>query len=295
MNPDPPESHHQTPLKKGIMSYRRAPIEVESPENIGYDKIRYNLTESSVPDMQYSELDLQMDLALSYIDHRGTSKLRQYVAGPYVDTDCVLVTPGAAAALFIVATSLLNRGDHVVVLHPNYVTNIETPRAIGCELDYLHLRFHQRFALNLGKLETLITPDTRLVSLTYPHNPTGTMITESELKAVINMVESAGCYLLLDETYRDMTFTDPLPVAASLSPRVISVSSMSKSYGLPGIRIGWLITTDSKLQERFLAAKEQIFICTSAVDEYIAEKVLSEREYIFPKIQRHINTNFHMV
>jgi aspartate/methionine/tyrosine aminotransferase len=295
MNPDPPKLPHQTPLKEGIISYRRAPIEIESPETIGYDKIRYNLTESSVPDMQYSELDLKMDLALSYIDHKGTPTLRQYIAGSHVATDCVLITPGAAAALFIVATSILNRGDHVVVLHPNYVTNIETPRAIGCTSDYLHLRFHQRFALDLGELETLITPDTRLVSLTYPHNPTGAMITESELKAVIDMVESAGCYLLLDETYRDMTFADPLPVAASLSPRAISVSSMSKSYGLPGIRIGWLITTDSELQERFLAAKEQIFICTSAVDEYIAEKVLSKKGYIFPGIQRHIDANFHLV
>ncbi|MBU7037229.1 MAG: pyridoxal phosphate-dependent aminotransferase [Theionarchaea archaeon] len=277
------------------MSYRRTPIEIESPENIGYDRIRFNLTESSVPDMEFTDLGLQIDRALSYTDHRGAPLLRQYIAEPHFDPRCVLVTPGAAAALFIVATSLLTAGDHVVVLHPNYVTNIETPRAIGCRSDYLRLRFDQKFALDLEELEHLITPDTRLVSLTYPHNPTGAMITESELKAVIDMVESVPCYLLLDETYREMTFEEPLPIAASLSPHVISVSSMSKSYGLPGIRIGWVLTADSELQERFLAAKEQIFICNSVIDEYIAEKVLSEKGNIVSGIRSHIDTNFQVV
>ena len=88
----------------------------------------------------------------------------------------------------------------------------------------------------------------------------------------------------MDETYREMDFSGPTPLAAGLGPRCISVASMSKSYGLPGIRIGWIITRDKALQETFLAAKEQIFICNSVVDEEIAFRVLARKEEILPPI-----------
>ena len=183
----------------------------------------------------------------------------------------------------------------MIVLHPNYVANIETPRAIGCQVDYLRLSFEEKFSLDINKLEKLIKPDTRLVSLTYPHNPTGTVLSEDELQEVVSLVESKGCWLVFDETYRDMAFGSPLPMAASLSPNVISVSSFSKSYGLPGIRIGWLISKDKNLMETFLAAKEQIFICNSVVDEEIADQFLAKKTQLFPKIKNHIRTNFAVV
>lgn len=280
---------------QGILAYKRTPIEIESPEQFGYDKIKYNLAESSVPDVVMDELDdLNLtNLVLCYGDHLGNPSLRQRIANEEEELTQtqVLVTAGAAAALFIISTSILKPKDHLVVLHPNYVTNIETPRAIGCHVDYFRLTFEEQFHLDLDKLEQLIQPNTRLVSLTYPHNPTGTIISESKLKKIINLVEANGCYLLFDETYREMTFGTPLPIVASLSPNAISVSSFSKSYGLPGIRIGWLITQDKTLMETFLAAKEQIFICNSVVDEEIADHFLAKKDQFFPKIQAHIRTN----
>ena len=245
--------------------------------------------------MVYTDLNLDLkDLVLSYTDHIGNPNLRQHIVNECegLNQDNVLITAGAAAALFITATSLLRPDDHLVILHPNYVTNIETPRAIGCQPDYLRLSFERQFRIDLEKLEQLIRPETRLVSLTYPHNPTGTMLSETELRQIISLVENKGCYLLFDETYRDMTFGTHLPTAAALSSRAISVSSFSKSYGLPGIRIGWLITQDRALMETFLAAKEQIFICNSVIDEKIADQFLAKKEQFFPKIQAHIQTNF---
>jgi aspartate/methionine/tyrosine aminotransferase len=282
----------------GHLAYRRTPIEIESPEQLGYENIRYNLTESSVPDVVLSELDLNLkDLVLCYTDHMGKPGLRQRISaeGEGLNPQQVMITAGAVAALFIIATSLLKAGDHMVVLHPNYVANIETPRAIGCQVDYLRLSFEEKFGLDIKKLENLITPDTRVVSLTYPHNPTGAVLSEAKLQEVVSLVESKSCYLVFDETYREMAFGPPLPIAASLSPNVISVSSFSKSYGLPGIRIGWLITRDKSLMETFLAAKEQIFICNSVVDEEIADQFLAKKEQLFPKIQSHIRTNFDVV
>jgi aspartate/methionine/tyrosine aminotransferase len=139
-----------------------------------------------------------------------------------------------------------------------------------------------------------MTPRTRLVSLTTPHNPTGSAMDEATLGAVIGLVERAGARLLLDETYREMTFGEPLPVAAGLSPSVVSVSSLSKTYGLPGIRIGWLVTRDRGLRDRFLAAKEQILISGSLVDETIALHALRRRPGWLPAIRARIDEAFGM-
>lgn len=276
---------------QGHLAYQRTPIEMESPEEWGYEKIKYNLAESSVPDFILGNLDLDLtNLALSYTDHLGNPQLRQYIAEDKVNPKYVLITTGAAGALFIIATSLLKPSDHVVILHPNYVANLESPRAIGCEVDYLRLTMENQFKFDLNKLEELIQPNTRLISLTYPQNPTGTMITESELNEVISIIEAKGIYLLFDETYREMT-PDPLPMVGSLSENAISVSSFSKAYGLPGIRLGWLISQNKKLMEIFLAAKELIFICNSIVDEEIGAYFLARKAEFLTEIQTHVNTN----
>ena len=131
----------------------------------------------------------------------------------------MLVTAGAAGALFIIATTLLEKGDHLVVVRPNYATNLETPRAIGADVSYLDLAFEYGFAVDVDRLAALMTPRTRYVSVTLPHNPTGQIMSEADLRRLVGIVEAAGCRLLVDETYREMTFGTPLPCAASLSPR----------------------------------------------------------------------------
>ena len=192
--------------------------------------------------------------------------------------DDVLVTAGAAQALFIIATSLLDKGDHLVVVRPNYATNIETPRAIEADISFLDLTFEDGFRIDPEKLMALVTPRTKYVSVTVPHNPTGVMMAAADLRSLVGRVESAGCRLLVDETYREMTFGELLPVAATLSERAISVSSLSKTYGIPGIRTGWLVCRDKELMRTFLAAKEQIGICGSVVDEEIAALAFAQRE-----------------
>jgi aspartate/methionine/tyrosine aminotransferase len=277
------------------MRYRRMPIEIESPEQTGYGSIDCNLAESSVTDGLIRDLGLKLDdLVLMYGDHYGKPELRSLIAadGPGLHPDDMLMTVGAAAALFIVATSLLQAGDRILVVFPNYATNIETPRQLGCEMDYYHLTFENGFRIDVDEIAARITPATKLVSLTCPHNPTGTMISEDELKRLIAAIEAKGCRLLFDETYREMSFGAVLPPAASLSPAVISVSSLSKTYGLPGIRMGWLLCRDKRLMETFLAAKEQIFISNSVVDEEIAYQFLSRKAEHLQRIRSHIDTNF---
>ena len=268
------------------------PIEVESPEEFGYERIRANLAESSVSDVVLRELAVNLEgLVLQYGDHLGAPDLRAaIVAGlPDLDPDDVIVTPGAAAALFIIATSTLQPGDHIVVARPNYATNVETPRAIGADISYLELTFEEGWQVDPARIAALLRPRTRLVSLTSPHNPTGSVMSEATLREVIALVEGTRAHLLLDETYREMAFGPSPPVAASLSPRAISVSSLSKTYGLPGIRIGWLVTRDRQLRDRFLAAKEQILITNSVVDEAIALEALRRRPAWLPEIRGRID------
>ena len=278
------------------MKYVRMPIEIESPEQMGYSTIKNNLSESSYTDTIFKDLNLNMnELVICYGDHVGHPGLRAEIIKGEASTlhiNDVLVTAGAASALFIVSTSLLEAGDELVVAKPNYATNIETPKAIGANIKYLPMTFENKYQVDIEALKKLITPKTKLVSLTCPHNPTGTMISESDLKEIIKIVEASNAYMLFDETYRDMSFKYKLPIAASLSERVISVSSLSKTYGLPGIRIGWLITQNKKLQELFLAAKEQIFICGSVVDEEIAFRYMSKRNQYFPNIKRDMQEKF---
>jgi aspartate/methionine/tyrosine aminotransferase len=280
------------------MRYRRMPIEVESPEEMGYQSIEYNLSESSFSDAKFGawcgDLD---DLTLAYGAHRGAIELRELVADAYegLTAPDVLVVPGAAAALFIVHSSVLESGSSMLVVRPNYATNIATPRLLQCSIDYLDLKFENGFEIDVDEVASRMTAETRLVSVTYPHNPTGVVLDESKLRRLIELVERHRCYLLVDETYRDLNRASPVPVAAALSRNAISVSSLSKSFGLPGIRMGWILSRNPELQESFLAAKEQIFICNSVIDEEIARRALSHRETVLSEIRARVDENFRIV
>lgn len=267
------------------------PIEVESPEELGYDTIECNLAESSVADACLDDLDIELDvgsLLLAYGDHLGDPALRELIAakGEGLGANDVIAAPGAAAALFCVNTAVLQPGDHAVIASPNYATNLETPRALGADVSTIDLRFQDGWRLHLDHMASLVRPGvTALVSLTCPHNPTGSMLSVDDLHAVIELVERAGAVLLFDETYRDLTVGPPVPMAASLSPRAISVGSLSKAYGLPGLRVGWMACRDRPLRDTLLAAKEQIFICGSTIDETMAARVLAAGDRLMPPIR----------
>jgi aspartate/methionine/tyrosine aminotransferase len=278
--------------------YVRMPIEVESPEEYGYANIRYNLAESSIADRTLTDLGLTIpNLVLAYNEHRGTKALRELIAaqGKGLQADDVLVTNGAAGALFVIATALLGPQDHLVVVKPNYGLNIETPRAIGCAITYVDVAFENGFKTDLAKLKASITPQTRLISVTCPHNPSGVMYSAAELQQLVDIARAHKCYLLVDETYRDLSYDLHLPVAATLGGHVISVASLSKAYGAPGTRMGWLVTTDKTLLETLLAAKEQTCICGSVVDEWIATQILANRDKILAPVLAEMRRRRQMV
>ena len=282
------------------MDYKRMPIEIESPEQLGYEKIRNNLSESSYTDTLLGEgpnTDDLRDLALCYGSHQGHEGLRALLVKdhPSLEKDQVLLTMGAAGALFIIATSLLEKGDDLIVVHPNYATNIETPRAIGATLHNIELKFEEGFALDISRIEEAITADTRFISVTHPHNPTGACLSDGQLRHLAHIAETRDIYVLVDETYRDMVFGEQLPPAATYSHRMISVSSLSKTYGLPGLRTGWIICRDPALMETFLAAKEQIHICGPVLEEELAYRYMLRRDAQLATIREDILGKFGQV
>ena len=280
------------------MKYVRMSIEKESPEQFGYEKIQNNLTETSVRDRSLKDLGIVLDdILLPYGDHLGDPRLRKTIAdqSDIADPDCVLVTGGASSALFLVASSLLQPGDHMIVARPNYGTNIATPEAIGADISYLDQVFEEGFKVDIKKLESMIRPDTKYISLTNPHNPSGTMMSLAELKEVIEIAEKHDKWLLIDETYRDMFKNGYLPVAASLSTKVISISSLSKTYGIPGIRIGWVICQDKAMMDLLLSAKEQVCIGGSVIDEHIGYVALSQKKEWIVQNDKTIARRFNIV
>lgn len=284
--------------KQSSMLYRRMPIEKESPEEIGYDTIQYNLSESSVTDLKMSQLNLSLnDLSLEYIGHRGKPKLRELIVKgcSNLNKENVLVTNGAAGALFIINTSLLTASDHLIVVSPNYATNIEVPKTIGCSISFIDLQFEKGWKLATQEIEKAIQPNTKLISITSPHNPTGMLMAEEDIDEVIRIAEQHAIYLLIDETYRDACFKTPYPVTASKSKKVISVSSLSKAFGLPGLRIGWLICSDEIMMEQFLAAKEMIYISNSALDEEVAYQFYQNKEKFAGTINEKALQNFNLL
>lgn len=283
-------------IKINKMQYKRMPIEVESPEEMGYSTIKYNLAESSVRDIYFRDLKLNLDdVFICYGEHRGKLELRNEIIKDEMglNADDALVCPSAATALFIISTTLLNNNDHLVVLRPNYATNIETPRAINCEISYINLAFENGFQFDIEQIKNAIKPNTKLISITSPHNPTGVVFKDELICEIIAFAKEKNIFVLVDETYRYLNFqTELIPYYAAKGNHVISVCSLSKAHGVPGIRTGWLINKDEKLMTNFLAAKEQIIICNSVIDEEIAHHILKNNCSFLTPTHQHIQQNF---
>jgi aspartate/methionine/tyrosine aminotransferase len=261
--------------------------------------IDYDIGESAVKTLAVKDLDIDLGkILLRYGYHRGRPDLRSCIAEQYpgLEPDHIIVTTGASEANFAVVAALVKPGDHVVIEHPNYPSLYEVPRSLGCDVNLLTLEYEDRFKPDLDDLKSRITPATRLVSMTHPNNPTGSVISERELREVIDVVESHESYLLFDETYRHMAHGEKLlPPAASLSERAISITGMSKCYGLPGTRTGWLATKNPFILDAVVAIREQLSISNNTLGEEIALSVLQRKDEFLHKARKRIENNREIV
>jgi aspartate/methionine/tyrosine aminotransferase len=184
-------------------------------------------------------------MRLGYSEAPGSLELRSLLAATYKETgpESILVTTGAIEANFLAFNVLLEPGDHVVAVYPAYQQLYSVPRAIGCDVSLWKLRPENDFRYDLDELETLVRPNTKLIVINTPHNPTGAMLSASDLKRIYALAESLDARILCDEAYRwlDIPGGDPMaPPMRDLGERAVSVGTFSKPFGLPGLRTGWL-------------------------------------------------------
>jgi len=217
-------------------------------------------------------------LPLGYTPTWGSEALREEIAATYdaLGPEDVLAFAGAEEAMFWAMQELAGAGDHAIVTLPNYQSMESVPLATGAAVSGLPLDPGAGWALDLDALAALIRPETRLVAVNFPNNPTGALPDPATWAALTELCAERGIVLFSDEVYRGLepAGTAPLPQAADLDPAAVSMGVMSKAYGLPGLRIGWLASRDRALLERLETRKHFTSICNAAPSELIATAAL---------------------
>jgi aspartate/methionine/tyrosine aminotransferase len=266
--------------------------------------VRHLLCASDVEGYPVAELlDLADDearglwdgLRLGYTESTGHPLLRREIAALYttLEADDVLVFAGAEEAIFCLMNVLVGPGDHVVCTWPGYQSLYEVARAAGAKVSLHALREDGGWALDVERLRRSIHPETRLVIVNAPHNPTGMLPSAAEWSALVAACDEAGAVLLADEVYRFLEYdeADQLAAGADVAARGVSLGVMSKSFAMAGLRIGWLATRDRALLERCAAFKDYTTICSSAPSEILAIIGLRARETVLDRSQAIVAAN----
>ncbi len=221
---------------------------------------------------------------LGYTESPGGIKLRQAICGLYdsIGPEDVLVHTGAEEAIFLFMQAVLEPGDHVVVHWPCYQSLVEVARSIGCDVSRWSAREADDWNPGVEALEALLRPNTRAIILNTPHNPTGFLMPHDEFEAVSAIAREAGALLFSDEVYRESEYdaSTRLPAACDLGEHAVSLGVMSKTYGLAGLRIGWIATQNHEVYDRMAALKDYTTICNSAPSEFLATLALRHRRQL---------------
>jgi aspartate/methionine/tyrosine aminotransferase len=264
---------------------------------------RHHLTASDAQTLTLAELLALADdadrtawetMSFGYTETYGDPALRQAISEMYetAGAEDVLCFAGAEEALYLAMQVLLGPDDHAIVTTPNYQAAETVPLSL-CAVTGVALDPDRDWALDLDELAAAIRPNTRVISINFPNNPTGTVLPAGDLAAIVRMCEERGIRLFSDEVYRGLEL-DPartLPHAADLSPTALSLNVMSKAFGLPGLRIGWIVCRDAELRSRLERAKHYTTICNSAPAEILARIAVKARGPILDRNRGIIATN----
>jgi aspartate/methionine/tyrosine aminotransferase len=264
---------------------------------------RYNMTGSDAENMTLGELlSLASDadraafdnVSLAYTETWGAPALREEIAATYgsVDPLDVLCFAGAEEGIYAAMRVLLGPSDHVIVVTPNYQAAETLPLSI-CEVTGVPLDAENGWALDIDRLRGAIRPNTKVISINFPNNPTGRIIDRAQFDAIVELCRRGNLWLFSDEVYRLIERDEArrLPQAVDAYERGISLNVMSKAYGLPGLRIGWLACKDRAVLRRFERYKHYLSICNSAPSEVLARIALKARQQILSKNRAIVDSN----
>lgn len=256
---------------------------------------RYNIGGSDLQSMTLSELleladpqdrNAWKNLYLGYTETAGAPDLRQVIADTYdrLSPEHILCFAGAEEGIYCAMHALLKPADHALVCFPNYQSAESIPLSI-CEVTGIPLEPEKGWTIDVDLVRSLIRPNTRLISVNFPNNPTGKILEPEKFHALIELCRAHDMYLFSDEVYR-LIERDPsrrLPQAADLYEKAFSLNVMSKAYGLAGIRIGWIASQDRSTLQAMERIKHYLSICNSGPSEILATIALKNRSKILEK------------
>lgn len=223
------------------------------------------------------------NLWLGYTETWGAPDLRRRIAQSYdhLTADNILCMAGAGEGIYAAMRVLLTKEDHAIVVVPNYQSAETVPLDI-CAVSGVPLRAGENWQLDIDDVKVAIRPNTKLVSINFPHNPTGATLEPQRLEALVALCRKHGLYLFSDEVYRGVELNEAhqMPQIADLYEKGLSLNVLSKTYGLPGLRIGWLASQDLDILQRIERYKHYLSICNSAPSERMAMIALGAREKI---------------
>ncbi len=271
--------------------------------NVKYDIAESGICPLTVNDLLSFEpaerreevLDFLLNLGLGYSEARGTLELRTLLAETYADKgpDNILVTTGAIEANFLLFNVLLEAGDHVVAPYPAYQQLYSVPRALGCDVSLWKVDPERDLRYHVDELEDLVTARTRLIVINSPHNPTGAVLSAGEMRRVYELAESVGATVLSDEVYRwlDIPGGDDLaPPMVDLGSAGISVGTVSKPFGLPGLRIGWIAASD-EVVARCWGMRDYVTLCPGKLNDALAVLAIKHLDKIIRRNRTIITAN----
>ncbi|HVU11165.1 MAG TPA: aminotransferase class I/II-fold pyridoxal phosphate-dependent enzyme [Phototrophicaceae bacterium] len=224
------------------------------------------------------------DLWLGYTEYTGSPELRAEISKLYtrIDPDQIIVFAGAEEAVFVYMNAVLKPGDHVIVHAPGYQSLYSIAQANGCEVSLWLADESRGWSLDLDWLKDHLQPNTRAVIVNCPHNPTSYLMDAATQHEMIDLLRERNILFFSDEVYRGLEH-DPavrLPAACDLYGHATSLGVMSKTYGLAGLRIGWIATRDRALYEQMATFKDYTSICNSAPSEFLSIIALRQRDQI---------------
>jgi aspartate/methionine/tyrosine aminotransferase len=238
-------------------------------------------------------------LRLGYTEVPGSPELRAAIAGRYeqLAPEDVLTLAAAEEGIFITYHALLAPGDHAIVEAPCYGSAIELAHSTGAEVSLWQRRYEDGWAHDLDELERLLRAETKLVYVNSPHNPTGTQMPQPTLARLIELLEERSIVLFSDEVYQGLEH-DPaarLTPACQLYSQAISLNTVSKAYGLPGLRIGWLACREQALLERVTELKLYTTICSSAPSELLVALALRHGDRLIARSRELVLSNLPLI
>lgn len=239
------------------------------------------------------------NLRLCYTEVSGLPQLRDQIAKLYpgLKAENIFCLAGAEDGIFCTAIALLSPQDHAIVVTPCYQSLFESPKHAGAQVTALPLSEGESWILNLDKLRSAIRPNTKMIWMNFPHNPTGSRLTSDQLNEIVAIARKNGIVVFSDEVYRLLSGNDTPAEApiASLYESGISLGVMSKSYGMAGLRIGWIAAQDKEILRKIEAVKHYTSICNSAPSEILALISLRAQETILARNNRIVRDNLSLL